>query len=1026
MPKPIYSLVICLILLLPAPEMRGQNTLVDDEGESQFLLGMEMIEKRKYEAARNAFENYLANAPNGLRSADAKYYIAFSSLSLNREDGEVLIEEFVKSHPRHVKSNSAYFDLGTYYFERGVYVDALRFYQKTDQSKLPLEKRRTLQFNSGYAYFSRRNFEQALPFFDRIKQEKSKYQYAARYYAGFIAVETGSYDKAVSDLKIAGENEAYQSLVPHLIATAYYKQGQNEGLIDYLSDVLERNHIQVKEKEQLILMLAEAYFSIGEYGEALHYFQQYAQGNRQLTSQVRYKLAYSQYMQGNTDKAIDNFKIAALDRDTLGQYASYYLGVLYLKKENPKFAQAAFRHASEAAYNQSLQRDALFKYGKASFDVGDYENTIRALRDYTKNPNNPNKEEANTLISQAYLRTKNYRLAIDHFEKLSRQSPKMREVYQKVTFSLGSELFNQSRYASAVNHFKKSLQHPVDNRIAIKAHYWMGEAYSIGRKYTRAIDAYESALSVRDVENSELYLPIHYGLGYALFNNQQYERSLYYFKTFVDKASPQQYANNYHDALTRLADAYYVNKGYRQAIDLYEKIIQAGHGELGYAHHQKGIILGILNRPQEALQQFDIVLNTYKSSPYYDDAYYEKYQLLFEEGQYDQAIEGFSQFIKVQPKSPYIPYALMSRAIAQFNLKKYELSSEDYSAILEQYPQHKIANNALLGLQEVLSLTGKTDQFDIFLAKYKQANPSDQALESIEYEAAKNQYFNQNYKVAIERLKDFMASYPESENLSEANFYIAESHFRLNQDEKAIDFYEKVVKNDKSMRVNRSINRIADIYADNGKFRKAIDYYYQLFGIAQNRKEISNALEGLLVNYYEIAAYDSTQRYARIITERESLSPNLQSKAELYEGKVDFARGRFDEALDHFITVMNGPQDINAVEAQYISAVILRKQEKYHQSLEKLYDLNKNYGIYEEWVGKSFLLIAENFISMNELFQAKETLRSIIENSPLPNIVDKARALLYDVEVREETLIKEEADTLQIGDTTLTDPNLDY
>ncbi len=44
------------------------------------------------------------------------------------------------------------------------------------------------------------------------------------------------------------------------------------------------------------------------------------------------------------------------------------------------------------------------------------------------------------------------------------------------------------------------------------------------------------------------------------------------------------------------------------------------------------------------------------------------------------------------------------------------------------------------------------------------------------------------------------------------------------------------------------------------------------------------------------------------------------------------------------------------------------------------------------------MLIADNFIAMDQLFQSKETLNSIIANSPLEKIVEEARLKLKRVE----------------------------
>jgi TolA-binding protein len=118
----------------------------------------------------------------------------------------------------------------------------------------------------------------------------------------------------------------------------------------------------------------------------------------------------------------------------------------------------------------------------------------------------------------------------------------------------------------------------------------------------------------------------------------------------------------------------------------------------------------------------------------------------------------------------------------------------------------------------------------------------------------------------------------------------------------------------------------------------------------------------------------------------------------LYAGKACMAKGDTQEAIDYFLATVNTAKDVNGAEAQYLIARIFHDQEQYESSNEALFDLNENFGIYEEWIGKSFLLIADNYILMDELFQAKATLNSVIEKSPDENIIENAKKKLQEIE----------------------------
>jgi hypothetical protein len=54
-------------------------------------------------------------------------------------------------------------------------------------------------------------------------------------------------------------------------------------------------------------------------------------------------------------------------------------------------------------------------------------------------------------------------------------------------------------------------------------------------------------------------------------------------------------------------------------------------------------------------------------------------------------------------------------------------------------------------------------------------------------------------------------------------------------------------------------------------------------------------------------------------------------------------------------------------------------------------------------VGKSYLLLSDNFLAQNDVFQAKATLQSLVENFPLQIIKDEAAAKLKAIEQKQAT-----------------------
>ncbi len=791
---------------------------------------------------------------------------------------------------------------------------------------------------------------------------------------------------------------------------------------DLIRKSLEKLNEEAKNLPDIMLLAGEAYFMQDDFARAEPFLSEYA-SMRRPEAPMLYRLAFTQYKTGKEQAAIDNFKQIASRRDSIGQFSSYYLGLLYAKQDNEAFAASALETAASMNYSPEIREQATFKLGKVYFAMGEFGRAIQTLQAFKEDyPNSEHTLEVNDLLSEAYLNTQNYVQAIAFIEGLPNKTMQVRRAYQKVGFYAGTQRFNQAQYREAVQLFDKSLEYPIDREIVAAANFWKGEAYSIGKKYEEAINAYAGVFraleNMRPLEgrNEMYFLKSRYGIGYAYYNTQEYRKAREHFEAYVRTIEQKSDGSpggklNYEDALIRLADTYYVGKSYAQAVSTYEKAIRYNSPDAGYAYYQKGVIEGIQGKPQTAISGLETVIDRFPDSPYRDDAIFQMAQINFEQGDYQAAINSFSRLIQTNRQSNLVPYAYLRRALAHTNLQQYGQASSDYKEIIRNYTDHSTANSALLGLQEVQTLSGQAeDDFSDYLTLYKQANPENKDVANIEFESAKNLYFSQNYQAATVRLQEFIDNYPDNANVDEARFYIAESYYRSDQLDRALQYFYQIAEQGTSSRLNRAIQRIGELEQLQDNHEQAIQNFRRLAKIARNKREQFNAWSGMMTSYYALGQeeeqlLDSVDYYANLILDKGNVSAAAENMAMLYQGKAAYERENYEKAIDSFLKTLNTAKDAYGAEAQFLMAKIQFDQGKYVESIETLYDLNKNFSIYEDWLGKSFLLIADNYIALEENFQAKATLNSVIENSPLPYIREQAQQklnVLNEMEAEQE------------------------
>ena len=997
---------------------------------------MDLLDKKKYGAAREEFEAYLQRAPQGAYATDAEYYAAYSAVRLYNPDGEAKLNDFIRNNQSNPKAIRANYELGNFYFRDEDYGKAIDAFERTDARNLSREDAATRSFKLGYAYFTRKKFKEAQPLFNNIKYSDNVYSSAASYYAGYIASQQGDYQEALEDLRRAEQEESYARVTPYLIASIFSKQDKPERVIEYGEKMIARSEREGKDAianiSEIKLLVGNAYYEQDDFVKAEPLLRNYAE-TKNPTQDVLYRLAYAQYQTGREEEALDNFKQVASSKDSIGQYASYYLGVLYVQQDNPEYAATAFETAANRSFSSEIKEQAAYNLGKVYLSAGDYARTLQTLTKFRETyPNSKYSVEVNDLLSEAYLNSQNYGEAMKFIESLPSKTQQVRKAYQQISFYAGTQAFNRSKYPQAVQLFNKSTEYPIDPTFVAAANFWAGEAFSIGKRYGQAVDAYQGVFDALRGERLEgdkaMYsTKAHYGLGYVHFNTKEYAEALGNFEKYLQQVTLRGRGKDkdnyfYEDALIRLADSYYVTKAYGQAVNTYDRAIRERNPDIAYAYYQKGIIQGIQGQYREGIANLNKVVRSYPDSPYRDDAMLQEAQLNFEQGSYDAAIAGFSQLLRTYTQSNLVPYALLRRALAHSNRKEYQAASRDYKQILDDYGSHKTANSALLGLQEVSSQTGGSEEFSTYLAKYKAANPENENVANIEYESAKNLYFSQDYDAAIEQLNNFINNYPGNPNVDEARYYIGESYYRAERNEQALRTFYEIEAKGKYPRMSRVVQRIAELEEASGSMPNAITYYQKLANQARNKKEQYTAWSGMMSAYYNLAqnnptVLDSVDKYADLIIERANVSANAVNQALLYRGKAAYEQGDLERAREQFTRTVAAAKDENGAEAQYMLAKILYDQGQYSESIESLYELNKNFSIYEYWLGQSFLLVADNYIGLDETFQAEATLNSVIENSPVKEVVDEAKRRLKKVDdlerekELERTMQEQEADS---------------
>jgi len=76
-------------------------------------------------------------------------------------------------------------------------------------------------------------------------------------------------------------------------------------------------------------------------------------------------------------------------------------------------------------------------------------------------------------------------------------------------------------------------------------------------------------------------------------------------------------------------------------------------------------------------------------------------------------------------------------------------------------------------------------------------------------------------------------------------------------------------------------------------------------------------------------------------------------------------------------------------------------QKNYDEAEKVILDLSNKYAYYDNWVAKGFILLSDVYLALNNSFQAKQTLQSIIDNYAGQDLVDIAKQKLKQINEQE-------------------------
>jgi TolA-binding protein len=398
------------------------------------------------------------------------------------------------------------------------------------------------------------------------------------------------------------------------------------------------------------------------------------------------------------------------------------------------------------------------------------------------------------------------------------------------------------------------------------------------------------------------------------------------------------------------------------------------------------------------------LLSNYKTSEYRDDAMYELGRAYERLNQNADATVLYSDIIKNYKQSSYYKKALLQLGLINYNNGNYTESIRLYKEVAEKYPNTEEATAALSGIKNCYVELNDVDSYFAYAQQLGRGTVSATEQDAMIYKAAERQ-FMAGEKDAAAKLKRYLTEFPYGAYVLNARFYLAEALYNSGNLAEAYEHYQYVAGQTDNIFTEPAVSKAAELAFNRKDYSNALTYFKHLETVASSPFNKLNAYTGQMRCCFELKNYREAILAAQQVQQEEKTNAQLLRDAGYILAKSEYNLGEFDKALPSFKKLSSETNTAEGSEARFIVADLHFRKQQYKQAEDEIMDFISKGTPHQYWLGKCFILLSDIYVANNDAFQAKHTLKSVIENysNKTDGIVADATARLANIEAKEKS-----------------------
>lgn len=862
------------------------------------------------------------------------------------------ISAFLKAFPASAHRQPAMLMAASMPFFAGNYAMALARLEKVSSDALDQDSAEDLDYRMAFCCLKLGEYDCAESLLNGLAST-SRYGNAATFYLGYVAYVKGDYQKASQLFESVNPDTQPGCMAPYYLAQINFSRKNFKRAAELARPLIESEQIDPEFTAEARRITGESLYALGSETEALKLLRVYMDSHSDKAPlSTRYIIGVQDYREGSYDTAISQLQPVTAMQDAMGQSASLYLGLCYLGQGNNAAALMAFEKSLRLDIDPEVTESAYYNYAVAKVEGGriPFGSSVQTLEEFVKKY--PSSRYASTVqeyLVKGYIATDDYEAALRSINAMKSHSDAVTDARQRVHFVLGTRHFSAGRYNDALAQLRLAEQLSARNpEIARQTVLWLGDTYYALGDYDAAEKQYRSY--VNRAQRNDPNLPLAtYNLGYALFGRREYAAARDRLVSAAKSTSLS--AATRADAHNRIADTYYYEHKFQDALDNYGKAYDTNRSTGDYAALQSAMMLGHLGRKSDKVKALDRMTGEFPQSSLVPSALTEKALTLSSMGKRADAISVYRSLSDDHPSTSQGRNALLQLAILSANDRDRDQAITYYKKVISSYPSSAEASMAVEDLTRIYGEMGAIEQLHEFLSSVKGAPQ----LDSVEFNAIASAALLKKARgardagqldSALVHATDLLDRFPDSESAEKALAIKADVELTQGKTEPALNDYMALA--------DRASTPAMSHRARMGILRSARD-----LGRSDLMISTADAILGSSagadtdipeVSYLQACAYFDTDRQDRA---REIWGEMARTPANIYGTRAAFSLAESylaENMLDDALATANGLIDANPP--------------------------------HQYWVGRTFILLSDILRAKGSTFEADEYLRVLRSNYP--------------------------------------------